>query len=165
MVSMTSVELTDARDSPNLTLERAWNKSWFVVNLNLTYFKLFLIAWNARNKLTPIISCLKLLPLSSVVFIMSGSSLTLISHFFLIFENFQNTYLTLNIHISAKWQPKIKINISKFKLAHWQFKPIWILKIPLLLFILCLIKQEYFFGSPGRKTNFCISVPDQQIFS
>ena len=39
----------------------------------------------------------KLLPLSSVVFIMSGSSLTLISHLFLILENFQNTYLTLNI--------------------------------------------------------------------
>ena len=53
-------------------------------------------------QLTPIISCLKLLPLSSVVFIMSGFSLTLISHFFLIFENFQNTHLTLNIYISAK---------------------------------------------------------------
>ena len=26
--------------------------------------------------------------------------------FFLIFDNFQNAYLTLNIHISAKWQPK-----------------------------------------------------------
>ena len=33
---------------------------------------------------------------------MFGSSLTLIGHIFLIFENFQNTYLTLNIHISAK---------------------------------------------------------------
>ena len=73
---------------------------------------------------------------------MSCSSLTSIYHFFLIFENFQNTYVTLNIRISAKWQPKIKTNISKFKLAHGQFKIILISKIFIFLFILHLIKQE-----------------------
>ena len=58
-----------------------------------------------------------------------GSSPTLISYFFLIFDNFQNAYLILNIHISAIWQPKIKTNKSKFKSAHWQSKHISVLKI------------------------------------
>ena len=76
-----------------------------------------------------------------------------LNYFFLILDNFQNAGLTLNIHISAKCQPKVKTNISKFKLAHWQFKHISFLKNPLLLCISCLIKQEYFFGLPGRKTS------------
>ena len=47
-------------------------------------------------------------------FLIPGSSLILISHFPLILDHFQNTYLTLNIHISAKWQTNISVhqNIS-----------------------------------------------------
>ena len=41
--------------------------------------------------------------------------------------------MTLNIHIPAKWQPKIKTNISNFKLTHWQSKYISFLKNHLLL--------------------------------
>ena len=48
---------------------------------------------------------------------MSKSSFTLTSHFLFILDNFQNAYLTFKIHISAKWQPKIKTNISKSKSA------------------------------------------------
>ena len=44
----------------------------------------------------------ELLPSPNMVLLICGSSLTLISHFLLIFENFQNTNVTLNIHISAK---------------------------------------------------------------
>ena len=57
-----------------------------------------------------------------MVLLICRSSLTMISYFFLILDNFQNAYVTLNIHISTKWQPKIKTNISNFKLDHWQFK-------------------------------------------
>ena len=42
--------------------------------------------------------------------------------FFAHFGNFQNTFLTLSIHISAKWHQKIKNNTSKLKFAHWQSK-------------------------------------------
>ena len=49
----------------------------------------------------------ELLSLPNMVLLICGSSLTLISYFFLILDNFQNAYVTLNIHISAKWQPKI----------------------------------------------------------
>ena len=42
-------------------------------------------------------------------------------------------------------QKKVKTIISKFKFAHQQSKHISFLKIHLLLCILCLIKQEYFF--------------------
>ena len=80
--------------------------------------------------------------------------------FFLILDNFQNAYLTLNIHISAKWQPEIKINVPKFKLAHWEVEHFLILKISLLLRILCLIKQEYFFGSPCGIGILCANVDE-----
>ena len=75
----------------------------------------------------------------------AGLHLTLISYFFLILDNFENAYVTLNIHISAKWQPKIKTNISEFKSVHWQSEHIPFLKNPLLLCISRLIKQEYIF--------------------
>ena len=90
-----------------------------------------------------------------------GSSLTLISYFFLILDNFQNASVILNIPISAKWQPKIKTNISKFKLAHWQSKHISFLKNPLLLCISHLIKQEYFFGLP----SILILLPVPKLYS
>ena len=55
----------------------------------------------------------ELLSLPNMVLLICGSSLTLISYFFLILDNFQNAYVTLNIHISAKWQPKINTIIWK----------------------------------------------------
>ena len=68
--------------------------------------------------------------------IICESSLTLISYFLLILDNFQNAYLTLIIHISVKYQSKIKTNVSTSKLAHWESKHVSILKITLLLCIL-----------------------------
>ena len=66
--------------------------------------------------------------------------------FFPILDDLQNAYVTLNIYISDKRRPKIKTNISKFKLAHWQSTNSLFFNIPLLLCVSRLIKQEYFFG-------------------
>ena len=79
-------------ESPSLILERVWNKSFFGANLSkFNIFWLFLIAWNAMDKVTPIIICLKFLPISSVAFIMSSSSFTLTSHF----SSFSTIFKTL----------------------------------------------------------------------
>ena len=133
-----------------------WNQletNLYFVLILLKTFLTFSIAKRTRNKLIPIKICFELLPLSNLVFLICGSTLTLISHFFLILDISQNAYLTLNIHISAKWQPKTKDNISKSNFIYWQSKRISFLKIPFLLCISRLIKQEYFFVSPGRCTN------------
>ena len=70
--------------------------------------------------------CFMLVPVSRMVNLASVeligelmSPLTLIRHFLLTLDNFQNAYLTSIIRISAKSQSKVKTNISKFKLAHW----------------------------------------------
>ena len=71
---------------------------WNELETNL-YFVLITIQ---RHLNTPIKICFELLPLPNVALLICESSLTLISHFFLISDNFQNAYVTSDIHISAK---------------------------------------------------------------
>ena len=131
------------------------NLSFMLITIKGVFKLLFFLDKIIRNKLIPMKTCFELLPLPNMVLLLCGSSLTLISFFFIL-DNFQNTCVTLNIHISAKRQPKIKTNISNFQLAHWQSKHISFLKNPLLMCISRLIEQEYFFGSPGRSEIFAL---------
>ena len=82
---------TDARDSRNLTLERAWNKSLLCVNYYKRHFQLFHLAKNTRNNLTPTKTCFELLPLPNMVLLICGSSLTLVA----IFSSFWTIFKTL----------------------------------------------------------------------
>ena len=70
---------TDARHSPNLTLECQFEAIHYFVLITikgLVFLTFLLIAKNTRNKLTPIKICFELLPLSNVVFPICGSSPT-----------------------------------------------------------------------------------------
>ena len=90
------------------------------------YFQLFLRTQGKNQHQIKL--CLRLVTVSSVAFLISSSSFKFVSQFFSILDNFQNAYLTLNIHISVKWHKNVK-TISKLKLPHWLSKKISVLKI------------------------------------
>ena len=51
----------------------------------------------------PMMGCIGLLPLLGVVFVVSGSSLTLMHHLFLVFGGFQGTCFGLTISVLVVW--------------------------------------------------------------
>ena len=101
MAILTSVQLSEEQ----MHQICHWNEletNLYFVFITVKGILTLLLAKNTRTKLTPIKICFELLPLPNVVLLICGSSLTLISYFFLILDNFQNACLGLNIHISAK---------------------------------------------------------------
>ena len=105
-----------------------------------------------------------------MAFIISGSSLTLISRFLLILNNFENVYLNLNIHISVKRQLKIKSKISKFTSAHWQIRKSFSFENFSCVVHFTLDRTGVFFvGHPVFNESVLIIVPSQcllnQLFS
>ena len=135
---------TNARDSPNLTLERARNNSLFCVNYYQRHFnfKLFLLPKNTRSKLTPIKIYFELLLLSNVVLLICGSVFTYIDKlFFPHFGQFsERLYDFKHSYLSQKLKSYIKIEVSSLAAKNISF-----LKNPVLLCISRLMKQEYLF--------------------
>ena len=77
---------------------------------------------------------------TSVVNILLPFNKPLIAHF----QQFSKRLSDFKHSYLSPMATKIKNNIPKLKLDHWQSKNISFLKILLLLCIFCLIKQRYF---------------------
>ena len=107
-----------------------------------------LIAANAWNKLNRIRICFKIFPVSNVAFFIFGSSLTLTSRFFLhsYFRQFSKRLSDFKRSHLCQMTGKSITSKPKFKLAHWQFENISLLKMSLLFCILRLIIWEHFLG-------------------
>ena len=78
------------------------------------------------------------------------------NHLLHVSDCLKNAYLTLKIFTSAKYLPDIKINVSKFYLAHW--KPT---KVSLLCSLL-LIKLECFLQTIKVSVDEILSIMDQK---
>ena len=107
MVNLASVELIRElmqeihKFDTGTSLKYIFTWCWLVLEAFLTFFCLLKAQGTNQHQIK---IYFKLHPVFSMAFLICRSSVTLISHFLLILDHFQSAYLTLIIHILAKWQ-------------------------------------------------------------